>query len=728
MALSEQEELELLTLEREKSGAGGEPATVAATRSPTKPVRPLTRDNPGAIDDFLIGALSRAPGLGNLASDSYIPDNIQGSIPGRLIQGAADLPIGALQVAAEYSPARMMLGIKNPINERIAAIEERTNQLRGPNAGFDWARLAGNVLSPAALMAAAKVPLAATRMGKVGQGVGIGAVGGLTAPVTDGGENFASSKALQTAGGMALGGAIPALAPLVTAPIKAGYHALVEPWLQPAAIKGRAFLEAAGDKADDIIRLLRENKQLVSGSKPTAGEAAADAGSTTFSALQKQAADIAPDPYYARGAEQNAARIAGIRTVGRDRAALSAAEKVRAENASEGYGAVRDDLIDPRSTAQIMDDAITARSADASRSVADVRRLSGAQEAAERQAQNYTPVEGMPRIAGRYSYADELGGIAERKASEAADASLRSGAEKRYLQSFNDIMKESGALDNVSFGAFVNRPSVQNAIKSAIEGAKETGGYFPKPGEKFSVGNLQRIKASISDAVSKPEIGGGLAATERAEITKTLDKFVKWLSMKSPGWAEARMQYATDSRPINQMKVGQFLEEKLVPALSDDAKQRSTVYAQALRDAPGTIKRATGAPRYDELTEVLTPAQLSVVNGIRDDLARGAKFEDLARKGAKAAPDISAASGDHKITGMFDRTITIANAIIGRLEGKVNKRLAAEIASEMLNPPKVAETLAQAQARAQRNKALATMVEKSIQTGTLGATTAAQRK
>ena len=610
MALSEQEELELLTLEREKSSVGS-PSAAAVPAATAKPLRSLTRDNPGLIDDFLIGALSRAPGLGNA------PD-IQGSIPGRLIQGAADLPVGALQLAAN------VVGAGNPVNERIAAIEERTNQLRGPNAGFDWARLAGNVASPAALMAAAKVPLAATRMGKIGQGVGIGAVAGATAPVTDGGENFASSKALQTAGGMALGGAIPAVAPLVTGPVKAGYHALIEPWLQPAAIKGRAFLEAAGEKADDIIRLLRENKEIVPGSRPIAGEAAADAGATKFSALQKQAADIAPDAYAERGAQQNAARLSALRTgVAGDAEQLAAAETARKARTDPLYRAA---------TAQ-------GNLVETFPVKFDIEQL-------------------LSRNPGNRELVGELNNV-----------------KKGLLYANGELRTEAGQV-----------ASVIDGLKTAI--AKEDN--------KFIAGTLRKLKTDLEKAI--------------------------------PGYESAQKAYRQMSAPVNQMQVGQHLEQKLVPALSDDAKQRSSVYAQAVRDAPGTIKRSTGQPRFDELTDVLTPQQMSVVNGIRDDLARGAKFEDLARKGAKAAPDISAASGDHKITGMFDRTITIANAIIGRLEGKVNKRLAAEIASEMLNPPKVAETLAQAQARAQRNKALATMVEKSIQTGTLGATTAAQRK
>ena len=602
MALSEQEELELLTLEREKSA----PAPVKSEA----PARPLTKDKYGAVDEFLIGKLSKAPGLGNA------PD-IQGSTIGRLIQGAADMPVGALQLAANA------VGLGNPINQRIKEINDRTEALRGPNAGFDWSRLVGNVASPLGLAAAAKIPVAASRMGKVGQGAALGAVGGLTAPVTDGGEDFTSTKAIQTATGTGLGAVIPGVAPLVTIPAKAVYNAAIEPWMNPAAIKGRAFLEAAGDKADDIITILRGNKQMVPGSMPTAGEAAAPAGRAEFSALQKQAEAINPSAYAGRADEQNAARVAAIRTVGQDEAALDAATRARSAASTPLYQAARENVV---------------------------------------------PVDARPVLF---------------------------------------------KLDKL----LVNNPGNPELV-SALNSVRK-GLVGPEGRPSYDAQELSSVIDGLKAARAKKEnsfIGGQLKSIQD-DLEKTI-----------PGYEAAQNTFRKMSEPVNQMQVGQYLEGKLVPALSDEAKQKAATYSSALRDAPGTIKRATGAPRYDDLTKVLTPQQMDIVNGIRDDLARGAKFEDLARKGAKAAPDITNTAGNSKLTGMLDRAVTIYNAIIERLQGKVNKKLAAEIAVEMLDPVKVGESLAKAQARAQRNKALVGFVEKSAQTATPGVVNAVERQ
>ena len=78
------------------------------------------------------------------------------------------------------------------------------------------------------------------------------------------------------------------------------YNAVVEPLTNTTAIKGRAFLEAAGDKADEIIALLRQNKQIVPGSAPTAGQAAVPAGRAEFAALQRQAEQVVHSAYVAR--------------------------------------------------------------------------------------------------------------------------------------------------------------------------------------------------------------------------------------------------------------------------------------------------------------------------------------------------------------------------------------------------------------------------------------------
>ncbi len=79
------------------------------------------------------------------------------------------------------------------------------------------------------------------------------------------------------------------------------------------------------------------------------------------------------------------------------------------------------------------------------------------------------------------------------------------------------------------------------------------------------------------------------------------------------------------------MEVGQFLEGKLTPALGEEsARLRATGYATALDQAPGTIKRATGQSRFEQLGEIMTPEQIAVLESVRDDLARAKLAESQA--------------------------------------------------------------------------------------------------
>lgn len=74
--------------------------------------------------------------------------------------------------------------------------------------GFDGARIAGNVLSPANLAIAARAPAAASLAGRMGIGAGVGAISGSLAPVHGEGD-FWDEKTKQTAIGAAFGGALP---------------------------------------------------------------------------------------------------------------------------------------------------------------------------------------------------------------------------------------------------------------------------------------------------------------------------------------------------------------------------------------------------------------------------------------------------------------------------------------------------------------------------------------
>lgn len=121
--------------------------------------------------------------------------------------GAADPSVGLAQLAVNALPG----DAGDTMNAAIAK-KEREYQAQRDGGGFDAARMAGNVVSPANLIAAAKVPMAATTGMRALQGAGLGLAAGLSEPVTDGGDTFASTKAKQGAVGAVFGAAAAPIA------------------------------------------------------------------------------------------------------------------------------------------------------------------------------------------------------------------------------------------------------------------------------------------------------------------------------------------------------------------------------------------------------------------------------------------------------------------------------------------------------------------------------------
>lgn len=110
-------------------------------------------------------------------------------------------------------------GIDQQIQEREAAYQaarrasapKSTSSLAaGQEAapGLDGWRMTGNVLSPVNLVAASRLPQAASLAGRVGIGAAFGGASSALAPVTTGGD-FGSEKTKQVAVGAAAGGLVP---------------------------------------------------------------------------------------------------------------------------------------------------------------------------------------------------------------------------------------------------------------------------------------------------------------------------------------------------------------------------------------------------------------------------------------------------------------------------------------------------------------------------------------
>lgn len=421
--------------------------------------------------------------------------------------------------------------------------------------------------------------------------------------------------------------------PFVTKPVTAAARLVGKPvaalMIRP---KANTLLEAAGGKGPEIVNALRGNTEIVPGSMPTAGQAAAGVGATRYSALQKAAAegDALNAEYFARMQQQEAARLAAIRGVGKTEAELEGAQAVRKGTAAQNYGQAERQVVqaDPELTALMDTPAIKAALGQAK------------------------------KIALNKQDVFDIG--------ETAPAGIQSVP--------------------------ANVPGWPGAVSKVAT---------PATFAEYPVKSLHYVKMALDDMTRDPE-RFGIGSAEAGAIKNVRGKFMTWLEDKAPDYATARKTFATQSAPINQMEVGQYLESKLTGALDETGQQRATAFGGAVKNAAGTIKQATtGGSKFEKLSEVLTPDQLRAVDEVRRDLTRQGLFEREAKFASGAGPNAGDAAtrmsrelaGGTALPTRLNLLSVIVNAITKRLAGKIDRKVAIEIATEMLDPKKAAAAM-----------------------------------
>lgn len=170
----------------------------------------------GMFDDLVPAQPAQQPkqenGVLDWVSDTFGPNgNLRGSAIGGVMQGMADPVAGAVQTVANLPGVKSIFGdlVNNAVKQKEAEYQDARSS--AGRDGVDAARLTGNVASPVNLIAAAKVPMAATTAGRVGQGAALGGAAGVMEPVNET-DKFWDEKLKQVGAG-AIGGAVatPAL-------------------------------------------------------------------------------------------------------------------------------------------------------------------------------------------------------------------------------------------------------------------------------------------------------------------------------------------------------------------------------------------------------------------------------------------------------------------------------------------------------------------------------------
>lgn len=234
-------------------------------------------------------------------------------------------------------------------------------------------------------------------------------------------------------------------------------------------------------------------------------------------------------------------------------------------------------------------------------------------------------------------------------------------------------------------------PFVKDELPAALKLA-EANGITPKDDlTQF----LHYVKIGLDKQLSKTG-NDALTSTQQKSVQDAKTQLLDWLASPrgNPKYELARKVFAEESQPINQMQVGQFLADKLTAPIAEQGagvSQRGALYAQALRDAPGTLKRSTGMPRYETLDQVLTPEQVATTSKVGASLARAMENERLGGLGAKKAQEtMSAIEPPLPSAGMLSPVYSVLRAITNRIHGSVTSKVTETLAKAMQDPKAMA--------------------------------------
>lgn len=581
-----------------------------------------------------------------------------------------------------------------------AEAEYQAERARLGEDGTEYGRIVGNILSPVPLFAATKAAglVSGTgRLARVGQAAAAGGAGAALAPILEEDANFVSEKLKQISTGAILGAFLEGN----IQGVRGGLNFIRE-FSKPMTQKGREQLtrdfinKLVGDERETVLQAFRKAEEIVPGARPTAAETIADIPSATAIASMQRRLATAPETaarFAVREAEQEAARLAAL---GADEttAPLIAALRegrtgpLREEALAQANIAGR---IAPGLEADIAARETTAAAAERARQ--QFVSLGSQQEMFARQP--FTPVPGQPRVSSQYRPNFERVADAIEAAKDAGDIAAQKIAEANFkrlqLQSLEDegfyALKINPVVDRINKYLATPGERSEVAVKTfdklrqkLTERATQTGVIDSR--------DLYTLRKEIADDINTFAKETNTSDVRRLAALETNLKKVMDDAIESAGgvrWKDYLKNYADYSEKINRAEIGTYLQDKLRTAIGD--KERAGVFALAVQEAANTVKKATGAPRYGTLGEVLNESQLKAVNSVLADLQRAARSGRLQGKASVGGVE---AADTPDLPQLLNRVAAIGNFLVKGIKGNAEKEIRARAAELFLDTPALA--------------------------------------
>lgn len=332
-------------------------------------------------------------------------------------------------------------------------------------------------------------------------------------------------------------------------------------------------------------------------------------------------------------------------------------------------------------------------------------------------AQNPGGALGAQASTNRTALAQPLRDIAKDDAARLAAVQARdAAAAPLYARASTEMPAKISPQVESKINDIISRPAIQQAMQEAKILAKNEGIDITNEG---SIQGLHYSKLALDGQISAAKQAGD--ANKTRILMGLKDKLGSVMDDLSPTYRQASETFASRSQPINQMDMGKYLAEKLIPSTSGDnpVTLKAASLATALQNPDHAAQLATGFSGA-KMSTVLTPEQFAAVQGVNADASRIAEAlklgmgngsptarrlatgEYIGQNLAEQAPVLSRimqSVGNMPLVGAVPRVIGGMGSMAGK---KINADMATKL-EEMLaaNPQAVADALLRVSAQGQ---------------------------
>jgi hypothetical protein len=206
------------------------------------------------------------------------------------------------------------------------------------------------------------------------------------------------------------------------------------------------------------------------------------------------------------------------------------------------------------------------------------------------------------------------------------------------------------------------------------------------PGNAKLVSALNQVKTGLEASTNAQQVSSVLdnlkdliASKDNKFIVKNLVSLKGDIEKALPGYEKAQQVFAATSGPVNQAKVLNAMQDVLQSPLG--VGERAGPFMTAMgRGESALLKKSTGSPRFNELSDVLTPGQLKVVGEVESGLLRDANVANQTKAGAEAMKLIMDANNSNlRLPDFMSVKVTLANQMLRILEGRLNAKVMGEL-------------------------------------------------